>query len=85
MANEKHIRHCMLYKYQFGRKANKAAECICCALNQDAVVVSENPSIGLRNREGSFSLNDENGRFRASNFDKEALQTLLVKNLRIMQ
>lgn len=75
----------MLYEFQLGRKANEAAKNICNALGQDAVGVRKCQRWFKKFREGYFSLNDESGRGRVSNFDQEALQALLVRNLQITQ
>ncbi|KAI4488989.1 hypothetical protein M0804_004487 [Polistes exclamans] len=62
-------------------KTNKAAKNICSVLGQDAVLASENGSVGFKKfREGNVSLKDESGRDRVSNFDQEALQAHLFKN-----
>ena len=85
MADEEHIRHCMLYEFQLGRKANEAAKNICSALGQNTVGVSKCQRWFKKFREGNFSLNDESGRGRVSNFDQDALQALLVRNPQITQ
>ncbi|XP_035739241.1 histone-lysine N-methyltransferase SETMAR-like [Vespa mandarinia] len=85
MADEEHIRHCMLYEFQLGRKANEAAKNICNALGQDTVGVRKCQRWFKKFREGNFSLNDETGRGRVSNFDQETLQALLIKNPQITQ
>nr|KAF6393690.1 small EDRK-rich factor 2 [Pipistrellus kuhlii] len=85
MADEEHIRHCILYEFQLGRKESEAAKNICSAFGQDAVSASKCQRWFEKFREGNFSLDDKSGRGCVSNFDQEAFQALLVQNPQITQ
>ena len=80
-----HIRHCILFQFNLGNKATDATKNICEAYGKDALDIRKCQRWFKKFRSGNTSLEDEPGRGRVSDFDKDTLRSVVKANLRMTQ
>jgi histone-lysine N-methyltransferase SETMAR len=80
-ANDKHIRHIMLYEFRKNNNASVATKNIC-AVYENAVSVWTVRRWFEKFRSGDFSLDDEPGRGRKTELDIDALKELVESDPR---
>jgi histone-lysine N-methyltransferase SETMAR len=81
MASEKqHFRHCIIFVFQLKKSGAKAANMICSALGEDAVMHKTCKKWYQRFRSGDFELSNRERTGQPKKFDDDELEQLLSEN-----